>query len=71
MYKYSCVNDPNCHSSEQHQLFEIEARVKVVTALSSRFFKDEDFPNPLSRGISGGLVTFLSIPLVFLCFLYW
>jgi hypothetical protein len=35
MYKYSGVNDPDRHSSEPLALSNIEARVKVVTALSS------------------------------------
>jgi hypothetical protein len=48
MYKYSSANDHDCYSSEPLVLSEIEARVKLVTALSSRFFMDEDFPHPLS-----------------------
>lgn len=45
MFKYSGLNDPNCHSIEPLTLSEIKARVKVITPLSSWFFIDEDFPH--------------------------
>jgi hypothetical protein len=57
MHKYSGINNPDCHSSEPFVLSEIEAPVKVVTALSSGFFMDEDFPHPLSWGVPSGLVS--------------
>lgn len=46
MFKYSGLNDSDCHSIEPLALSEIEARVKVITALPSWFFMDEDFPHP-------------------------
>jgi hypothetical protein len=49
MYKYSGINDPDHHSSETLALSEIEAQVKVATALLSGFFMDEDILHPLSR----------------------
>jgi hypothetical protein len=47
MHQYSGVDDPDRHSSKHLALTEIEARVKVVTALSSESFMDEDSPLPL------------------------
>jgi hypothetical protein len=46
MHKYSSINDPGRHTFESLALSEIEARVKVVTPLSSGFLIDEDFPYP-------------------------
>jgi hypothetical protein len=51
MHKYYGVNDPDRQSSKPLALSEIEARVKVVTALPLGFFMDEDFPHPLSRRV--------------------
>ncbi|XP_035815778.1 apomucin isoform X2 [Zea mays] len=55
MHRYSGVNDPDRHSFEPLALSEIEARVKVVTALSSGSFMDEDSPHPLSGKVSSDL----------------
>jgi hypothetical protein len=60
MHRYSGVNDPDRHSFEPLALSEIEARVKVVTALSSGSFMDEDSPHPLSGKVSSDLVSSLS-----------
>lgn len=65
MHKYSSVNNPDRHSFEPLTMSKIEARVKVITALSSRFFMDEDFPYSLSQGVPGDLV---SLPLLFFFF---
>lgn len=59
MYRYSGINDPNRHSYEPLVLSEIEAQVKVVSALSLGSFMDEDFPHPLSRSVTSDLVSFL------------
>lgn len=46
MHKYFGINDLDRHSSEPLTLSEIEARVKVVIALSLGLFMDEDFLHP-------------------------
>jgi hypothetical protein len=48
MHQYSGIDDPDHHFSESLVLIEIEARVKVVTTLSSGSFMDEDLRLPLS-----------------------
>lgn len=49
MHQYSGVNDLDRHSFVPLVLIEIEARVRVITTLSSRFFMDEDSPFPFPR----------------------
>jgi hypothetical protein len=49
MHQYSDINDPDRHSFTPLALSEIEPRVKVVTALSSGSFMDEDFPHSLLK----------------------
>jgi hypothetical protein len=46
-----------CDTTELITLSEIEARVKVITALPLGFFMDEDSSYPLSRGVPSGLVS--------------
>lgn len=57
MYLYSGVNDPDRHSSSPLALMEIEARVRVVTMLSSVSFMDEDSPLPLSKDVMRTLLS--------------
>jgi hypothetical protein len=47
---YSGINDLDRHSTGPLSLSEIEAKVKVITALPSGFFMDEDFPHTLFLG---------------------
>jgi hypothetical protein len=58
MYLYSRINDPNRHSSAPLVLTEIEARIRVVTMLSSVSFIDEDSPTPLYQDVMSTLVSF-------------
>jgi hypothetical protein len=57
MHQYSGVNDPDRHSSVPLTLTEIKPRVKVVMALSSRSFMNEDSPLPLSKDVMSTLVS--------------
>jgi hypothetical protein len=50
MSMYSGINDLDRHSTGPLSLSEIEAKVKVITALPSGFFMDEDFPHTLFLG---------------------
>lgn len=57
MHQYSRVNDLDLHSFVPLMLTEIEARVRVITMLSSRFFMDEDSPLPLSKDVMRTLLS--------------
>lgn len=59
MHQFSGVNDPFCHAFTPLASSEIEARVRVVTALPSGSFMDEDSPHPLKKNIVCDLVDFL------------
>jgi hypothetical protein len=61
IYEYSGVLDPDRHSTDPLALSKIEARVRVVIALSSGFFMEEDSPLPLSKDVSSSLVSSLSL----------
>lgn len=62
---YSSVNDPDHDSIEPLTLSEIEARVKVISALPLGPFMDEDLLDPLSRGVLVIWQALLSVPLPF------
>jgi hypothetical protein len=57
MHQYSGVNDLDLHSFVPLALTEIEARVRVITMLPSRFFMDEDSPLPLSKDVMRTLLS--------------
>lgn len=57
MHRYSGVDDPDRQSSMPLALTDIEARVKVVTALSFASFMDEDSPLRLSKDVACTLVS--------------
>lgn len=61
MHQYSGVDNPDRHSSVPLALMEIEARVRVITTLSSGSFMDEDSPLPLSRDVVSTLVSFFPL----------
>lgn len=61
MHQYSGVDNPDRHSSVPLALMEIEARVRVITTLSSGSFMDKDSPLPLSRDVVSTLVSFFPL----------
>lgn len=67
MHQYSSVDEPDHHSSMPLALTEIEARVKVVTALSSRSFMDEDSPLLLFKDVMSTLVSFFYMVFMLIC----
>jgi hypothetical protein len=69
MHQYSRVDDHDHHSPARLALSKIEARVKVVTALSSGSFMDEDLLPPVSKDVVSTLVSPFSLVCCFISFL--
>lgn len=67
MHQYSSVDEPDHHSSMSLALTEIEARVKIVTALSSGSFMDEDSPLLLFKDVVSTLVSFFYMAFLLIC----